>query len=164
MTLRGFGMGNSGAKAIKLTLLGILVAVLPATLVLAGEAFQPINTDELGVAIKGYDTVAYFTEGRAVRGNSEFAHTWNDATWYFSSVENKDLFAASPEHYTPQYGGYCSGYLALTGKIGGVNPEAWKIIDGRLYLARGKNERDGFAENAAENIKKADENWASLNN
>jgi len=69
-------------------------------------AFEEVNTTFFGVAIKGYDTVAYHTEGRAVKGKSKFSHKWNDAKWYFSSAANKDLFAADPERYAPQYGGY----------------------------------------------------------
>ena len=66
----------------------------------------PVNTDRHSVAIKGYDTVAYHTEGRAVKGKSKYSHKWNDAKWYFTSAGNKDLFAADPERYAPQYGGY----------------------------------------------------------
>ena len=69
-------------------------------------AIDEVNKTFFGVAIKGYDTVAYHTEGRAVKGKSEFSHKWNDAKWYFTSVQHRDLFAADPEHYAPQYGGY----------------------------------------------------------
>jgi len=67
---------------------------------------NPVNTDSEGLAIKGYDTVAYFTEGKPVKGNRQFSHEWNDAKWLFASKENLDLFAAAPEKYAPQYGGY----------------------------------------------------------
>ncbi len=69
-------------------------------------AIDKVNKDSFGVAIKGYDTVAYFTEGRAVKGKSEFSHSWNEATWHFASADNRDLFAADPDRYAPQYGGY----------------------------------------------------------
>jgi YHS domain-containing protein len=65
-----------------------------------------VNTDEFGIAIKGYDTVAYHTEGRPVKGNSVYSFKWNDAIWHFASTENLALFAANPERYAPQYGGY----------------------------------------------------------
>ncbi len=88
----------------------ILLSLLPFVLVIllpaSGMSFDKINKDTFGVAIKGYDTVAYHTEGKAVLGRSEYAHEWNDAVWYFSSAENRDLFAADPERYAPQYGGY----------------------------------------------------------
>lgn len=69
-------------------------------------AFDEVNKTFFGVAIKGYDTVAYHTEGRPVKGKREFSHKWNDAKWYFSSTGNRNLFAADPERYAPQYGGY----------------------------------------------------------
>lgn len=58
-----------------------------------------------GIAINGYDTVAYHTEGRAIKGKAEFSYEWNDANWHFASAENRDLFAAGPERYAPQFGG-----------------------------------------------------------
>jgi hypothetical protein len=72
----------------------------------AGEQGPPVNTTIFGVSIKGYDTVAYHTENRAVKGSSTYSYTWNDAKWYFVSAENRDLFAADPDRYAPQYGGY----------------------------------------------------------
>ena len=69
-------------------------------------AFDEVNKTFFGIAIKGYDTVAYHTEGRAVEGKKDFSHKWNDAKWYFASAGNRDLFVAEPERYAPQYGGY----------------------------------------------------------
>jgi len=69
-------------------------------------ATDATGTEVYGVAIKGYDPVAYFTENRAVKGNSAFAYNWNEARWYFSKAENRDLFAANPEKYTPHHGGF----------------------------------------------------------
>ena len=70
------------------------------------DAAGKVNSTLFGVAIKGFDTVAYHTEGRAVKGNSKFSHKWNDAKWYFVSEANRDLFIKDPERYAPQYGGY----------------------------------------------------------
>ena len=81
----------------------VSMLILPAVWVRAAD---PVNTTLFGVAIKGYDAVAYFTENRAVKGRSEFSHKWNDARWYFASAANRDLFAADPERFAPQYGGY----------------------------------------------------------
>jgi hypothetical protein len=83
-----------------LVALGMLMAALP------GLSSDKVNTTFFGVAIKGYDTVAYHTEGRAVKGRSEYVHEWNDSKWHFASARNRDLFAADPERYAPQYGGY----------------------------------------------------------
>jgi len=124
---------------------------------------KKINSDSFGVAIKGYDTVAYFTEGRATKGKREFSYNWNDANWYFSTAKNRDIFAADPEHYAPKYGGYCAASLASSGKVAGVNPEAFKIIDGKLYLNWNQKFSNKFAEKADDNIEKADDNWAKLN-
>ena len=94
------------SKTIKSTLLGLLAAVFVLNWPATGFAFEKVNQTFWGVAIKGYDTVAYHTEGRAVKGQRNYSHTWNDAKWYFTSAENRDLFAAEPERYAPQYGGY----------------------------------------------------------
>jgi YHS domain-containing protein len=82
------------------------IALIPFFWPTGVMAFDAVNTNVFGVAIKGYDTVAYHTENRAVKGKSQFSHKWNDAKWYFASAENRDLFAADPERYAPQYGGY----------------------------------------------------------
>jgi YHS domain-containing protein len=98
-----------------------------------GEAIPAYNVDENNVAIKGYDTVAYFTESRATKGSDRFEAEWEDARWWFSSEANRDLFQANPTRYAPQYGGYCAGGVAV-GEFASVDPEAWKIVDGKLYL------------------------------
>jgi YHS domain-containing protein len=93
---------NAALKIARLALIALLLAMNSNI----AMAFEQVNTTFFGVAIKGYDTVAYHTEGRAVKGSSEFSHKWNDAKWYFTNPENRDLFAADPERYAPQYGGY----------------------------------------------------------
>lgn len=85
-----------------ITLAVFLYFTLPNTIF----AFDVVNSTFFGVAIKGYDTVAYHTEGRAVKGQRKYSHKWNDAKWYFTSAEHRDLFAADPVRYAPQYGGY----------------------------------------------------------
>ena len=91
------------AKQVIVIILVAVVLIMPAA---TGMAFDEINKTSFGLAIKGYDTVAYHTENRAAQGKSEFSHTWADAKWYFASAANRDLFAADPERYAPQYGGY----------------------------------------------------------
>lgn len=98
---------NHGLSKITEYVLPITMFALVTIMVTTSSmAFDKVNKTSLGVAIKGYDTVAYHTENRAVKGNSEFSYNWNDAIWYFSTAENRDMFAADPEHYAPQYGGY----------------------------------------------------------
>ena len=113
-----------------------------------------------GRAIRGYDTVAYHTENRAVKGNSEFSYEWNGAEWHFASVENRDLFAADPDRYAPQYGGLCTGGLSDELAFN-ANPKIFKIIDGKLYLAASKS--SNLFKHTEKAIKKADENWAKIN-
>ena len=134
-----------------------------STVTTPGIAFDKINKSNNGIAIKGYDSVAYHTEGRAAKGNKNFSYKWNDAEWYFASAENRDLFVLSPERYAPQYGGYWAGSLSATGRVADVDPEAFKIIDGKLYLNWSKKVLNNFTKNEAENVKRADENWSKLN-
>lgn len=89
----------------RVLLLIVLVALI-ATWADQASAFEEVNKDFFGVAIKGYDPVAYFTAGEAVKGKKKFSHTWNEAKWYFATAANRDLFASDPERYAPQYGGY----------------------------------------------------------
>jgi YHS domain-containing protein len=103
---KGISMMQHLSKATRLAILITLIASSVIIFTNTGMAFEEVNTTFFGVAIKGYDSVAYHTEGRAVKGRRKFSHKWNDAKWYFSSAGNKDLFAADPERYAPQYGGY----------------------------------------------------------
>lgn len=154
---------NKVTRSILGILLGVVLGGALTTWVNAEPIKKKVNTNIFGVAIKGYDTVAYFTEGQAVKGNSKFSYNWNDAEWYFASAKNRDLFAADPDRYAPKYGGYWAGSLAATGKIAGVDPKAFKIIDGKLYLSWDIKGSDRFAEKSDEFIMKADENWVKLN-
>ena len=86
-----------------------------------------------GIAIRGYDTVAYFTDGKPVEGNDQFTTEWQGATWKFSSQENLDLFTAEPEKFAPQYGGYCA-YGVAQNNLVKIEPDHWTIHDDKLYL------------------------------
>lgn len=113
------------------------------------------------VAIKGYDTVAYFKAGAALKGNESFTFPWHGMTWYFSSKENRDLFAASPEQYAPQYDGYCAWAMTETRKAQ-TDPEIWKIVDGKLYLNCSPAAYEKWSKDIPGNIKKADANWQTI--
>ncbi len=93
-------------KVIKRSLCMSLFAFIVLFALTPVFAFEEVNTTIFGVAIKGYDTVAYHTKGQALKGSSDYAYKWNDAKWYFSSQEHKDLFIKDPEKYAPRYGGY----------------------------------------------------------
>lgn len=92
-----------------------------------------IKTKWDGAAIKGYDPVAYFTVGQALKGSEEFAYEWLKVKWLFANAAHRDLFAADPMKYAPQYGGYCSDVHLVDGKAD-INPTAWRIVKGKLYL------------------------------
>ena len=87
-------------------LLPFVLSILPVTRLFAADSVRPVNKNEVGIAIKGYDPVAYFTENRAVKGKEEFEYLYEGARWRFSNAAHRDLFAANPERYMPQYGGF----------------------------------------------------------
>ena len=154
---------NKIVKCLIGMLMVFLLAGVSATVTHAESPKKKINTDVFGVAIKGYDTVAYFTERHAMKGKSEFTYNWNDAKWYFTSAEHRNLFEANPDRYAPRYGGYCAASMASTGSMFDINPEAFKIIDGKLYLYYDNKYGNEFAARGEKNIKKADENWMKVN-
>jgi len=109
-------------------------------------------------AIKGYDAVAYFTEGKALQGSASFNYVWHGMTWQFITKENRDLFAGSPEKYAPQYDGYCAWAMAEARKAH-TDPEVWKIVGGKLYLNCSRSAHEKWSTDIPGNIRKADENW-----
>jgi len=137
------------------------LAFLFAVTSLAGAPVDPVNKNGKSIAIKGYDPVAYFTQSAPARGLPQVTQQWMGATWLFSSAGNRDLFAASPEKYAPRYGGYCA-YAVSKGRTAGVDPEAWKIVDGKLYLNYSKGVQEKWQKDTKGRIEQADKNWPSL--
>jgi YHS domain-containing protein len=125
----------------------------------AQSAINTLGTD--GVAIKGYDPVAYFTEGAPHKGKPEFVAEHKGVKWHFASAENKALFEADPEKYTPAYGGFCA-YGVSQGYLVKIEPDAWAIRDGTLYLNYDKSVQTQWAEKPAEYIAEADRQWPAL--
>jgi YHS domain-containing protein len=121
---------------------------------------QFFATDE--GAIQGYDPVAYFTQEQPVKGSKEFSFNYSDQVWYFASAENLEVFKSNPEKYAPQFGGYCAygmsrGYKAKT------EPDAWTIVEGKLYLNYNTDVRDNiWNEKQSEFIEKANANWPTV--
>ncbi|NEQ95749.1 MAG: YHS domain-containing protein [Cyanothece sp. SIO2G6] len=116
---------------------------------------------EDGVAIEGTDPVAYFTESAPVQGSDQFAYEWSGAVWHFASVENRDLFVANPEQYAPQYGGYCA-WAVSQGYTAPIDPEAWKIVDGKLYLNFDRRIQARWERDIPGHIAQADANWPGV--
>ena len=128
------------------------------------HASEPLNTTVFGnLAVDGYDAVAYFTAGRAVKGRKQISHEWRDARWRFASEENLSEFKSSPEKYAPQYGGYCAYAMADNRKVD-IDPDAFTVSDGELYLNYSKKVRVVWLENQERYIREADQNWSKLQN
>lgn len=132
---------------------------------------QKVNTNKDGVANNGYDVVNYFTENSAKRGSKEFSMVYNDATYYFSSNENLKSFKNNPEKYLPMYDGYCAFAVAQMSKKVPVDPETFRIDDGKLYLFyndywEGKpfNTIVPWINNEAELERMATNNWEKIKN
>ncbi|MCP5482653.1 MAG: YHS domain protein [Spirochaetales bacterium] len=125
-------------------------------------AVTPVNQSLFGgVAIDGYDPVAYFTMGRPVQGRSEFSLDWNGASWRFANSEHREMFRANPERYAPQYGGYCA-FAVAHGQTAGIDPNAWAIVDGKLYLNYDADIQRQWVANQAEFIRLANQKWPAL--
>ncbi len=114
-----------------------------------------------GLAIQGYDPVAYFTENKAVKGNAKFISEYEGAKYFFVSAEHKALFDGNPAKYAPAYGGYC-GYAASINRLSPISPEWFQIEDGKLILQHNRKAFDLFNKELKENTVKADANWPGL--
>ena len=136
---------------------------LPAAALLSRPAMaaKPEVFSEGGLAIRGYDPVAYFTQDQAVKGVSFYTTDWNGATWQFGSIDNRDAFAATPAAYAPQYGGYCA-YAVSKGATAPTDPFAWTVYEGRLYLNFSKDVRTIWQQDIPGNILKANANWPKV--
>ncbi len=120
-----------------------------------------VNTNTNGLAIHGYDPVAYFTAGAPTKGQASFSTTWNGATYHFASAANRDAFLAKPDAYAPQYGGYCAMGIAGGAKFD-VDPDAWRVENGKLYLNKDKRTQTMWLRDVPGNIVKADARWPGV--
>ena len=139
-------------------MVGLALFAVAATPAFAGSTWY---TTDGKVAIGGTDPVAYFEEGRPVAGKPDISYAWNGVSWRFASAANRDAFMKSPAKYAPQYGGFCAwavskGYTAKT------DPDAWTIVDGKLYLNYNKSIRSRWSLDKTGNIQKADANWPGI--
>lgn len=123
--------------------------------------FAAVNTDGEGVALKGFDAVAYFAVENAVEGNPRYEYAWNGAKWLFANAANLAKFKQNPEAYAPQYGGYCS-FAVSKGYTADGDPNAWKIVDGKLYLNYNPEVKEMWEKDQQQNIKKGEEHWVEF--
>jgi YHS domain-containing protein len=120
-----------------------------------------VNTDKQGLALKGHDPVAFFTQGRPVLGDYRYESNYNGTRYRFASAENKKLFDVDPARYVPQFGGFCA-YGVSRGYAVDVELDAFQIVDGRLLMQYDKSVRDRFNQDTEGNLKRADANWPKV--
>ena len=127
-------------------------------------SLRPVNsvaTESAGrLMLKGADLVAYFTQGRYVQGDARFSSVHQGVDFHFASAEHKALFDAAPQKYLPQYGGYCANGIVYGIPWGG-DADAWKLIDGKLYIFGGRSSQEAFELDVPGNLRLADQYWAS---
>lgn len=125
------------------------------------QSRSALNVDSHGVALKGYDPVSYFSSNGPVAGKPTYSATQDGATYWFSNAANRDTFKGNPSKYAPAYGGFCAMGVALEKKLD-VNPQLWRIVDGKLYLNIHKEAQDRWLEDPKGNISQADKIWAKI--
>lgn len=136
----------------------------PATPVTdASSSAGPDYFQAAGIAIRGADPVAYFTESAYVAGSDAFTHDWQGATWQFASAANRDAFAANPEAYAPQYGGFCA-WAVSQGYTAEIDPNAWNVVDGKLYLNFDRRIQQRWEKDISGHIAAANQNWPGVLN
>ena len=123
---------------------------------------SPVYTGDGNLAIKGYDSVAYFTSQSALKGKANFQHSWNGAVWQFSSAENLELFKSNPEKYAPQYGGFCAWGVAAKKDLFPIDPQAWRVVDNKLYLNYDKKVQSNWLKDTSGFIEAANKYWPEV--
>jgi YHS domain-containing protein len=150
---------------LSINLSGLSKALVPFFLLclISFQAYAkpPISSGKDGVAVDGYDAVAYFTVGKPVLGSDAYTHSWQGATWKFSSAEHRDKFVAEPEKYAPQYGGYCAYAMSDAGFAAG-DGERWAIVENKLYLNNNWLAQKLWEGEIPEDIRDADGHWAKI--
>jgi len=148
---------------------GVRPSSVRVSTALAGCLFAIImspaaRSEEPKLSISGYDPVAYFTDGKPIQGKSEIEYLWHKLRWRFASGEHRDIFVKDPDRYTPQYDGYCAMGTSNAGEAhkDTVDPEAWAIVDGKLYFTHNQYWLQVWRANAEEHIKKGDQDWAAI--
>jgi YHS domain-containing protein len=120
-----------------------------------------LNLDKKGLALQGYDPVAFVTQGKPIKGDMEFKSAYHGAIYNFASAEDKALFDKEPAKYEPAFGGFCA-YGVSHNKLVEIDPEAFQVVNGRLLLQYSKGVRNDFNKDTHGNLTKADANWPGL--
>lgn len=139
----------------------LLLLALSVSLQLVAQNQPKVNVDKKNLAVEGYDLVAYFEDHKPIKGAEEFSFKHESATYQFASKAHLNTFKKNPEKYLPQYGGFCA-YGVSRGYAVGIDPEAWSIVDGKLYLNYSLKVQKTWNEDKSGYIKKADQNWPAV--
>ena len=138
-----------------------LAAVMPASTPAFAKPAPQVNAEAEGLAHRGYDVTAYFSEARPIRGIAAHQFSYKGATWRFASAQNLAKFKADPAAYEPQFGGYCA-WAVSQGYIAPGDPEQWKIVDGKLYLNFNARAKELWEADQADAIERGNANWPTV--
>jgi len=141
--------------------LSLILLALGLALPVFAQTKTLLNLGQSGVAIQGYDPVAFFTNGKPVKGDAKFVSKRDGAIYLFASKEHKDLFNANPAKYEPVFGGYCA-YGVSRDRLVEIDVDAFQIVDGKLLLQYSKGVRDDFNQDTQGNLARANANWPGL--
>lgn len=127
----------------------------------AAPAAYDINVDENGLALRGFDAIAYYEKGQSLEGKAAHRFAWRGVDWQFASAQNRDKFAADPEKYAPANGGYCTFGIVLSKKFDG-DPQVWAIENDRLYIFLNQEVKGKFFQDKEGNFNKVKNNWPAV--
>lgn len=137
------------------------ILLIATAVAFAASPVEPVNKDGNGVALKGYDPVAYFKQQKPVPGLPEYSYSWMGAVWQFASAGNRDAFVANPDRYAPRFGGYCA-WAVSHGYTADVDPRAWKIAGDKLYLNYNDSVQKKWELDMEKWIEAGERNWPTL--
>lgn len=140
---------------------GALLLAAPTLVMAQSKAIPAVNTDKSGLALKGFDPVSYFSAGAPTKGEAAITASHAGATYRFASTANRETFLASPDKYVPQFGGYCAMGVAYGGKYD-IEPDAWRIVDGKLYLNKDQNTQKSWVKDIPKHLTKASGHWPRI--
>lgn len=152
---------RSTVAALGLALAATTLTISTPTYAVVETSTSEVNANEHGLAMHGYDPVAYFTSNGPKKGQKKYSVKHTGGTYYFSSSENMKAFKENPDQYLPQYGGFCAMGIALGKKLDG-DPHVWKVIGNKLYLNVNKDVSVAWQRDILGNLNKADENWPEI--
>ncbi|MGB8319842.1 MAG: YHS domain-containing (seleno)protein [Ignavibacteriaceae bacterium] len=153
---------NSGKMMMKKNDIDMNKDKMKSNSMMKKDMMTKIDKNKNGVAIKGYDPVAYFTDSKSEMGKKEFSYKWNGAEWYFANKNHMEMFKENPGKYAPQYGGFCAFGLSKD-KLSSSDPNSWQIVDEKLYLCTNNKVHKMWQDDIKGNVKKAGKNWSKIN-